>query len=253
MLRAYLDESGHESKGWMALAGFIGRREQWLDFIPKWKAGLGPQRKSLHMTSLRWNRDRTRQLLARLGPIPESCGLDGVFGGVRYQDYEDLVVGTEDEKLLKGYITCMVPMVINILRGTPQDERVELVFEEQREYAPFAHMSLSILTLREVDSAAWKFTKDGKPRLAKWGWVPKGSTVMTDPADYLAFALREAWTDKTSKKAKWCNPIISSGNGEGLGGRMTRERIRRTIKKAQMMTIFQDIHEMVVKLSGKKE
>ena len=40
MLRAYLDESGHEGKGWMALAGYIGRKEQWLDFIPKWKAPL---------------------------------------------------------------------------------------------------------------------------------------------------------------------------------------------------------------------
>ena len=204
------------------------------------------------MTDLRWNKDRTRALLARLGPILENCGLEGVMGGVRYEDYEDLVVGTEDEKLLKGYVACMVPMVINILRGTPQDERIELVFEGPAGAAPFAHLALSMFAIPNREFP-WKFTKDGKPRLAKWGWVPKGSTVMTDPADYLAFALRETWTDENSKKAKWCDPILSSGSGEALGRRMSRDRIRKTVKDAQMMMIFQDIHEMVLKLSGKKE
>src|SRR5690349_4944011 len=76
MLTAYLDESGHESKNWMFLAGFLGNEEQWRDFVPKWQAGLGPQRKCLHMTELRWNRERTQTLLRKLGPIPEQCKLE---------------------------------------------------------------------------------------------------------------------------------------------------------------------------------
>jgi hypothetical protein len=90
----------------MAIAGYIGNKEQWKLFVDKWKAGLGPQRKWLHMTDLRWKKDSTKKLLERLGPIPESCGLEGVMGGVRYADYEDLVVGTEDEKMMKGYHYC---------------------------------------------------------------------------------------------------------------------------------------------------
>jgi hypothetical protein len=76
MMTAYIDESGHEGKGWMFLAGYLGNEDQWKTFVPAWKAGLGPQRKSLHMTDLRWNKDRTKHLLKRLGPIPEGCGLN---------------------------------------------------------------------------------------------------------------------------------------------------------------------------------
>ena len=246
MLRAYIDESGHESKGWMSLAGFLGREEQWRDFVPKWKSALGPQRKFLHMRRLRWKKDSTKQLLARLGPIPEKCGLEAVMAGVRFQDYEDLVSGTPDEKLLKGYIACLIPMVIQILRGIPDDERIELVFEEQREYAPFVDMALPFAAMPEP----WKLTKDGRPKLAKWSFVPKGSTVMTDPADYLAFALREVWTDRKSKKAEWCKPILASGSGEGYGLIMQRDRIRRMVTNAQMLFIFQDIHKMIAALSG---
>src|SRR5208282_3715746 len=81
MMRAYIDESGHEGKGWMFLAGYVGNEGQWGRFVDAWKVGLGPQRKSLHLTKLRWNQDRTRQLLARLGPIPEACGLQAMLGG----------------------------------------------------------------------------------------------------------------------------------------------------------------------------
>jgi hypothetical protein len=251
MLRAYLDESGHESKDWMALAGYIGHKDQWRQFVDKWKIGLGRQRKFLHMGDLRWNKDRTRQLLERLGPIPESCGLEGVMGGVRYEDYEDLVVGTEDEKMMKGYIACLVPMVINVLRGTPQDERIELVFEEQREYMPFTDLALRMFWIPTPDTP-WKFNKDGKPRLATWAWVKKHSTILTDPADYLAFALRENWANPDSKKAKWCNPILGSGSREALGVRMSRDQVRRTIKNAQMMTLYQAIHALVKKYSPVK-
>src|SRR5208282_5731904 len=86
--------------------------------------------------------------------------------------------------------------------------------------------------------APWIFTGDGKPKLAKWGFVPKGSTLMTDPADYLAFALREIWTDKTSKKAQWCRPILASGRGEGFGVIMQRETIREVINQTYMLALF---------------
>jgi hypothetical protein len=90
-------------------------KDQWGKFVDAWKVGLGPQRTSLHMTDLRWNKDRTKRLLARLGPIPEKCGLHGMLGGVRFGDYEDLVSGTPDAKKLKGYMSCLMPMVLQTL------------------------------------------------------------------------------------------------------------------------------------------
>jgi hypothetical protein len=63
------------------------------------------------MRELRWNSESTKRLLARLGPIPHDCGLKGMLGGVRFQDYEDLVSGQREEKLLKGYLAVLIPMV----------------------------------------------------------------------------------------------------------------------------------------------
>jgi hypothetical protein len=139
-------------------------------------------------------------------------------------------------------------MVINILRGTPQDERIELVFEEQREYMPFTDLALRMFWIRD-SSAPWRFTKDGAPRLATWGWVKKHSTILTDPADYLAFALRENWNNPDSTKAVWTRPILNSGSGQAYGIRMTREQVRKRIKDAQMKIVYQEIHDLVMKYS----
>lgn len=241
MLRAYIDESGHESKGWMFIAGYLGNEEQWQDFVPKWKAALG-QRKFLHMKELRWKKESTKRLLERLGPIPEACGLEGAMCGVRYQDYEDLVTGTAYERLIKGYIACLIPMVIQILRGIPKHERLELFLEEQRQYAPFADMALG---LSIIPGHQWTTTTDGRPKLARWGFVPKGSTIMTDPADYLAFALRETWTDRKSRKAEWCRPILMAGRGEGYGVVMNRDMIRRVVMRSQMLAIYDTIDQQL--------
>src|SRR6266404_4490288 len=102
MFTAYIDESGQELKrGWTFLAGFLGDEARWADFDEKWRIGLGSQRKSLHMSDLRWNYDKTRRLLARLGPIPQECKLDPVMAGARLEDYEDLLSDEPYKKELK--------------------------------------------------------------------------------------------------------------------------------------------------------
>jgi hypothetical protein len=79
---------------------------------------------------------------------------------------------------------------------------------------------------------------DGRAKLAKWSFVPKGSTLMSDPADYFAYALREAWTDPTSKRTEWCKPILSSNNGEAYGTILYRQKIRKIIRDTQMLNTF---------------
>lgn len=224
MLTGYFDE------GFVSVAGFIGTAAQWTDFVPMWKKALG-QRQRLHMRQLRWKKDSTRRLLARLGPIPAACGLEGARGVVRVSDYYDLVAGTDDEVICTGYVACLIPMLTQLMRGTPKDERVELFFEEQRQYAEMIALTMNFFTWR--DHRTYLYTDDGLPRLARWGFVPKGTTIMTDPADYLAFALREAHTSPRSQKAMWCQPIFSSGSG--LGMTLTREQTRRIVRRAQQM------------------
>src|SRR5256885_4609602 len=110
MITAYLDESGHETKNWMFVAGFFGNDDQWKSLVPLWKEGLGTQRKHLHMKRLRWASNGTKNLLARLGPLPYQCSLQPTLAGVRAGDYEDLISGTPAQRLLKGYLVCIIPL-----------------------------------------------------------------------------------------------------------------------------------------------
>jgi len=213
----------------MFLAGFLGREEQWREFVPKWKRALGPQRKFLHMHDLRWNKSRTKELLARLGQIPQECRLTPALLGVRFGDYEDLVVGTPSRfhRLFVGYLACVLPLALQILRVIPDNERIELVFEQQT-----PHQRLAGIALSTVPACFSELNKnsDGTTKLAKWSFVPKGSTIMCDPADYFAFALREAWTNPNSKKHQWCKSILSTNDGEGVGTIMSRQQIRSLIQ-----------------------
>jgi hypothetical protein len=228
MQTAYVDESGHETKHWMFVAGFMGNDEQWKRFVPMWKDALGAK-KALHMNDLRWSNDRTRRLLARLGPVPDKCGLTAVVGGVKVGDYEDLLRGTPAKKLLKGYVTCIYPLVVNILRSLPRNERLTIVFEQQDEYQPFAECALAAIVSLRNQKPDWFLTDDGLPKLANWSFVPKDSTTCTQPADYFVYALRQLYQDRHSQKTEWCKPILDSGNGQGIGAVMTRKQIRQTV------------------------
>lgn len=232
VLYGYFDESGHESQEWVCVAGFVGNSGHWNAFVRKWKAALG-QRPMLHMNGLRWKQERTRRLLAKLGSIPHACGLDGARGVVRVADYIDLIAGTEDEKLYSGYFACLSVIIPQILRGTPRHERIKLVFEQQKEYAWAVENTMAFYT-HPKRAPRYAFTSSGLPRIVEWGFVPKGSTLMTDPADFLAFALREMHARPDSQKAKWCRPIIS-GRATGFGATLNREQVRRVVTRAQAM------------------
>jgi hypothetical protein len=229
MFRAYLDETGQESKDWVFLAGFLGKKDQWEAFTDAWKEGLGPQRKSLHMTDLRFKKEREKRLLERLAPIPLSCGLEPVLGGIKVSDDEDLFHGDSfQEKLNNGYVTALQVMIIQILRWLPRDERLELVLEQQDRYAGITNYSLQHVFSMDHELV---LTSDGKPRLAKWSFVPKGSTILTDPADYFAFAMAHYARDPTSIKSQWTQPIIRSVDTvQAIGVVVDREKARFLIK-----------------------
>ena len=237
MLYAYLDETGQQGGDWVFIAGFLGNKEQWEDLAERWTHTLGEvQREHLHMTDLRWSKDSTRRLLAALGPIPYDCGLRHVVSGVNVSHYRDLVAGSDVEKVMKGYPLCVQSTVWAITRVLPGDERVEICFESQDQYAARTNEILSTL----IDAGSQgrlplHMTSDGKPKLAKWSFVPKRSTILLEPADYLAYALTQFYRDKTSKKSQWCKPIIVGDPiNEGtdylsIGKVFSREEIRATL------------------------
>ena len=223
-----MDESGQESKNWVFIAGFIGNEDQWRKFVPAWREGLG-NRKSLHMAALRFKKDRERRLLERLAPIPVNCNLEPLLGGIRISDYRDLFVNdTFQEKLNSGFICAFLPLMSQMLRWMPADERVELVFEQQDRYAGVLNFWLnSIHSHLGRELMPVLFTADGKPRIAKWSFVPKGSTCLTEPADYFVYSVAQYYKDKNSRRAQWCLPILRSVDSVSvIGAIMQKEHSR---------------------------
>jgi hypothetical protein len=227
MYTAYLDETGQDTKEWVFIAGFMGKKEHWEKFIPEWKRGLGPQRKRLHMKELRFKKYRDKELLERLGPIPVNCGLEPVIGGIRVDHYSDLLLGNSFlKKFHCGFLGALMNLTVQVLRWLPGDERVEIIFEQQDRYYGLADFIFSELVRRK----SLPMTSDGKPKLAKWSSVPSGSTCLLDPSDYFAFATAHAHKDLNSIKAQWTQPMIESVNTvEAIGRVMNRDEARRTI------------------------
>lgn len=223
MLYAYCDESGQERKDhFMFIAGFIGNKEQWEKLAIDWKAALG-NRKSFHAKACFRRASRARSLFDRLAPIPSNSGLRPLVSGVRVSDYWDLVEGTEIEKRANGYCVALYQLVIEALLENPKEERIEFVFEMQNRYQFFGELALKAIT--EYPDNRFN-TPDGITRLAKWSFVPKGSCMMIQPADYLAFAALQS----QRKGAKWeiCKPIIESYRyREPISNMLTKEEIRR--------------------------
>jgi hypothetical protein len=220
MLTAYLDESGHEANDVVIIAGFLGNDEQWIRCAEEWKRGLGPQRKLLHMKDLRWSKFGTRKLLATLGGIPHACGLHAVMAGVRVTEYYDLVAGSIAEKLCKGYYFALIAIIDSILKNIPGDETVKLVLESQKEYEGSAHF---------IFEARDEVTPSGERKLSGIEYIPKESSLLTQPADYLAYAMLQGFRDRKSKKYQWCSPILRNSQ-VAYGIVPERDNIRRIIK-----------------------
>ncbi len=71
------------------------------------------------MNGLRWARpDRIKPLLERLGPIPHAAGLQAICSLVRVADYEDLIDGTEMQKLMKGYFITLLGIIDIVMKHT---------------------------------------------------------------------------------------------------------------------------------------
>jgi hypothetical protein len=225
MLTAYLDENGHESQEHVFVAGHVGNDSQWKAFLEQWVPARG-NRKQIHLSALRWSNPRTHKLLAALGPIPARCNLTRAVGGVRVSDYADLLRGSHEQKALKGYYFALNGLVTQVTRWIPDDERIEFVFEDQRRYRDTASKLISDFSKTLVNS-------HGKSKIANWSFVPKGSTVLLEQADYLANALGHLYRDQNSDKSIWTKSIL--GDMTGIGAITKRKQIREVIKLGHLV------------------
>jgi hypothetical protein len=196
MLTAYIDESWKDGGSYFIVAGFLGGDDQWKSFATEWKK-LNPD--GFHAKTLRWQSDSTRVRLEKCGALPNEHGLKPLAGLVKVSDYSHFLENKFERRMMSGFSVALYPAVIGCYRSIPEDERVKWVFEEQRVYE---------VTAREVFASLDERIGN---RIAGIEFVPKGSTCLTEPSDYLAFALLQNKLDPESLKAKWTKSILEHG------------------------------------------
>jgi len=238
MITVYLDESRHtDPNSYMVVAGFWGKKEQWDALIPDWMAALG-KRQSLHMRTLRLNSERgakrAEKLLAKLGPLPYKHGLSPVYGAVKTSDYMDLIAGSYLEAQLPGYVVCLTAVMQRLSRIIPAHESITIICEINKRYEAIATQSF-----RQV-SAADPISRPDRPYFSGIEFIPKNTSVLTQPSDFLAYAIAEAHEDQTSQKTQLTSTIAGPA-GKVLGLTLKREDIRRmalNVKSAPLYKIL---------------
>jgi hypothetical protein len=225
MLTAYLDESGHEGKDIMVLAGFLGDSAQWQNCEENWRLALG-KRSHLHMKDLRWSKEeRIGKLLCALGPIPHAAGLQVVFTTAAMSDYDDLVAGTQLEQMYKSYMIALMGMINVITENIPHGETFKLVLERNDRY------EVNVQSLFRGSQRS-----NGGRKLISIEFVDKGVTCLTEPADYLAYALIQQYRNPGSARHKLCSSILFNtrpalGREHHLQPELVRKLIDNTITK----------------------
>jgi hypothetical protein len=228
MYSVYLDESGHETGEHVVLAGYLGSEDQWISFEKEWKAALGTTQ-NFHIAKLRWNRDSTRRRLALLGPIPHRHGLVKVIGAVKVSDYSDLAQNMSDSYAVQGYHICLFPIIVEVLKAVPAGEHIRWVFEQQHDYE------------QQARNVFRNFPEADKSRLEDVSFVSKDSSVRTQPADFLAYAMLQKRRDPQSLRAQWCEPIFSVNSYLGMivGHDLIRMIIGGSLNAAALLTTRQ--------------
>ncbi|HXE90156.1 MAG TPA: DUF3800 domain-containing protein [Terriglobales bacterium] len=254
LLTAYIDESGYGDQGIIVMGGFFGRDADWGLCGREWRSALG-QRKGLHMSKLRWkNTKRIQALLKRLGPIPHECGLIPVWARLRVSDYSDLVEQTTlSRKLQHGYFVAaefLGLILMNYVRLL--DERIKIVFEYNE------HFDRIIPVILKAYSMAFPaFVNHGVPCLAGVEFVPKDSTCLTQPADYLTYARLQEMRDPNSLRTRLCSPILERQPGVHVD--VSRNAIRQLMSSKSQQELRELAREMephiqmLRKLHGKRK
>jgi hypothetical protein len=224
-LTVYADESQHKGPGHAVIAGFCGGEEQWNGLPPDWKVALGG-RKRLHMRSLHWNGEtgkrRIKPLLERLGHVPYKNGLLPLYGAIKISDYLDLMQGKPDfEKKLCGYLICLSVIFSALNKIFKGDVKIKIVCEKQKEYEPLAQALFS--SFRQMVG------KDpANPYFSGLEFIQKDDSILTQPADFLAFAMGKYLDERGGKKDLWCRPIFNGKDPKTVPGHVyPKEQARK--------------------------
>jgi hypothetical protein len=230
MITLYLDESEHSTADkYMAVGGFYGNDAQWCSFASEWKHALG-SRKALHMRALRINAKpkRAKRLMDSLGPLPYKHGLKPICSAVKFDDYVDLLSSgnIETKKAMAGYPTCLNGVLIALNKLVPAHESIKIVCEDQKQYADVA-MRIYRATTMQLNN------EPENPYFSGIEFIPKNSSILTQPADCLAYAVTHWLENPKSQASAICRPIL--GDGRVAGYKITRQVARDLVRKTESL------------------
>jgi hypothetical protein len=219
LMTAYFDESGiHEGEHYCVVAGFVGNDAQWAALANDWVPAIKP-RENLHLRKLRWNQHpgRIAPVLATAGPIPAKYNLVPVAVGVKWQDYNAIVKGKLRERFTNPYVLCAYCAMAVVLFEVIGSSDIYFLFDRQE-----GVRRETMHTLRD-----FVFDRVGvDSRIKGLDFIERTSTVCLDPADYLAFMLREQALDENSTKSKMGESITAV---RPKGGPISPEQLQWTV------------------------
>jgi hypothetical protein len=223
LLTAYFDESGvHEGDHFCVVAGFVGNDAQWHAVAKDWISAIQPRR-NLHLRKLRWNQhpERIAPVLARTGPIPGKYNLTPIGVGVRWEDFNFIVKGRIREKFTNPYMMCAYCAMSAVLFEVIGSDDIYFPFDRQEGLR------------RETMHIFRDFVFDRvgvDRRIHGLDFIERESTVCLDPADYLAFMLRERAIDEHSEKSKMGESILQrKPHGGGISAQQLQSIVDNMI------------------------
>jgi hypothetical protein len=226
MIFGYFDESCEDGDGYVIVAGFIGKKRSWKEYVRRWTEVLDGR--PLHMKTLRLGcktaERRWRQKFEILGAIPKEAGLRPFVGSVRTSDYRHLIKGTTADLVLAGYPVALIAMVDGILHSDlPRQNRIEFIFEQQVPFAVQRERAFAFLRNFSGHKA-----HHGKSRIAKSSSIEK--SILLEASDYLAYAVLYQFLDPNSQKAELTSPILRAYDGDiehrHMGGHQAIELLK---------------------------
>jgi hypothetical protein len=231
-ITAYLDESQvTEETKHVVIAGFYGENANWDALGDGWMGALKPRgRKSLHMTDLRWNsvgsEKKIKPLLEKLGSLPYEHKLTPIYGATKVNHFADLLKTDPEKAAFAGYIVCFSQILGKLCVHLPAHASLRVICEAQTKYQELAGKMFHLV-------ARWMAKKPENPWLDEFGTVPKGSTFMTEPADYLAFAIGKFLDENGTKKDSWCRPIFNGIDPNKIVEVFNKEQAREATRIVQ--------------------
>jgi hypothetical protein len=205
MLKAYLDESNSNLQGNVCVvAGFVGTPTQWETFENDWYPALHPK-KRLHMKELRWTSE-DREILARVGILPDQHGLRRIVSTVPNKAYRQFVEGKIRHHYANPYVLGVQMCVAQLLRDTALDSvQIAIFFEAHGVFKP---------RIADLNGVIQEYHRS--ERILSVENLPKGSCIAFEIADYLSYAVGQFEEGTSGPHTDWTRPILGDGSCIGL-------------------------------------